>query len=172
MVVLLAILTPALNTFITATILPSVVADIGGLALYAWATVAYSVASIVGSAASSAALRRLGLRAGLVFASALFAIGSLACAAAPAMIVLVTGRAVQGLGGGMTIAVVHSMIRALFPQPLWPRMLATVSVAWGVAAVTGPFAGGVLAQLGLWRAAFWAMLPVVGATCVVAGRII
>ena len=40
MVVLLAILTPALNTFVTATILPSVVADIGGLALCAWATVA------------------------------------------------------------------------------------------------------------------------------------
>jgi predicted MFS family arabinose efflux permease len=168
MVVLLAILTPALNTFITATILPSVVADIGGLALYAWATIAYSVASIVGSAASSAALRRLGLRAGLVFASAVFVTGSLACAAAPAMIVIVAGRAVQGLGGGMTIAVVHSMIRALFPQNLWPRMLATVSVAWGVAAVMGPFAGGVLAQLGLWRAAFWAMLPVVAVTCTIA----
>ena len=170
-VVLLAILTPALNTFITATILPSVVADIGGLALYAWATVAYSVASIVGSAASSAVLRRLGLRAGLVLASVVFAAGSIACAAAPAMIVIVAGRAVQGLGGGMTIAVVHSMIRALFPPSLWPRTLATVSVAWGVAAVTGPFAGGVLAQLGLWRAAFWAMLPVVGVTCVIAWRL-
>jgi MFS family permease len=171
-VVLLAILTPALNTFITATILPSVVADIGGLALYAWATIAYAVASIVGSAASSAVLRRLGLRAGLVFASVVFVAGSLACAAAPAMIVIVAGRAVQGLGGGMTIAVVHSMIRALFSQSLWPRMLATVSVAWGVAAVTGPFAGGVLAQLGLWRAAFWTMLPIVGVTCLIAWRLI
>ena len=121
MVVLLAILTPALNTFITATILPSVVADIGGLALYAWATVAYAVASIVGSAASSAVLRRLGLRAGLVLASVVFVAGSIACAAAPAMIVIVAGRAVQGLGGGMTIAVVHSMIRAVFPPSLWAR---------------------------------------------------
>ena len=171
-VVLLAILTPALNTFITATILPSVVMDIGGLALYAWATIAYSVASIVGSAASSSVLRRLGLRGGLAFASIVFVVGSVACAAAPAMIVIVAGRAVQGLGGGMTIAVVHGMIRALFVPSLWPRMLATVSVAWGVAAVTGPLAGGVLAQLGFWRAAFWVMLPVVGVTCAIAWHII
>ena len=171
-VVLLAILTPALNTFITATVLPSVVADIGGLALYAWATIAYAVASIVGSAASSTVSRRLGLRLALVVASAVFVAGSVACATAPAMSVIVAGRAVQGLGGGMTFAVVHAMIRALFPEHAWPRMLATVSVAWGVAAVMGPFVGGVLAQLGLWRAAFWVMIPVVAATCVIAWRLL
>jgi predicted MFS family arabinose efflux permease len=171
-IVLLAILAPALNAFITATVLPSVVADIGGLALYAWATVAYAVASIVGSAASSAVARRLGLRLALVVASAGFVIGSVVCATAPAMSVIVTGRSIQGLGGGMTIAVVHAMIRALFPAHRWPRMLATVSVAWGVAALAGPFVGGVLAQLGLWRAAFWAMIPLVAVTCATAWRLL
>jgi predicted MFS family arabinose efflux permease len=171
-VVLLAILAPALNTFITATVLPSVVADIGGLALYAWATIAYAVASIVGSAASSAIARRLGLRLAFVVASAGFVIGSVVCATAPAMSVIVTGRSIQGLGGGMTIAVVHAMIRALFPEHRWPRMLATVSVAWGVAAVAGPFVGGVLAQLGLWRASFWATIPLVAITCAIAWRLL
>jgi MFS family permease len=94
------------------------------------------------------------------------------CAAAPAMIVIVAGRAVQGLGGGMTFAVVHAMIRALFPEHRWARMLATVSVAWGIAAVMGPFVGGVLAQVGLWRASFWAMIPVVTITCAIAWRLL
>ena len=148
-VLVLAILTPAGSLFMIATALPSVIADIGGLALYAWATIAYVVASIVGSAATSAVARRWGLRSGLVMSGGVYAIGSAICAAAPAMEVIVAGRAVQGLGGGMLVGVVHAMIREVFPAHLWPRMLATVSVAWGVAALTGPFVGGVLAaQIG------------------------
>src|SRR5216684_2663334 len=110
-VLVLAILTPAVSLFITATALPSVVADIGGLALYAWATIAYSVASIVGSAATSAVARRWGLRAGLVISGAVYAVGSGICGAAPTMLVIIAGRAVQGVGGGMITGVVHAMIR-------------------------------------------------------------
>ncbi|MBM4442907.1 MAG: MFS transporter [Candidatus Rokubacteria bacterium] len=171
-VVLLAILVPATSLFIIATALPTVVADIGGLALYAWATIAYSVASIVGSAASSAAARRFGLRGGLAVASALFVTGSLACALAPTMAVIVAGRAVQGLGGGMIIGVVHATVRVVFPAHLWPRMLATISVAWGVAALTGPLIGGMLAQRGLWRATFWLMLPLVALVALLAWRLL
>ena len=171
-VVLLAILAPALNLFITATALPTIVADIGGLALYAWVTIAYSVASIVGSAASSAVTRRFGLRGALACASAVFVVGSSACGAAPTMAAIVAGRAVQGIGGGMIIGVVHSMIRVVFPAHLWPRMLATVSVAWGVAALTGPLFGGVLAQRGHWRAAFWLMLPFVAVVAGLAWRLL
>jgi MFS family permease len=160
-VVFLAILVPATSLFVIATALPTVVADIGGLALYAWATIAYSVASIVGSAATSAVARRWGLRTGLVMSALVFAAGSAVCAAAPTMGVIVAGRALQGVGGGMIVGVVHAMIREIFPSHLWPRMLATVSVAWGVAALTGPFFGGVLAQRGLWRAAFGGMIPFV-----------
>ena len=160
-VVLLAVLAPAFSLFVTATALPSILADIGGLALYAWATIAYSVSSIVGSASSSAVARRRGSRGGLVIANALFVFGSAVCATASSMSILVAGRAVQGVGGGMVVGVVHAMIREVFPAHLWPRMLATISVAWGVAALTGPFVGGVLAQVGLWRAGFWGTIPFV-----------
>ena len=171
-VVLLAILAPAFSLFVTATALPSILADIGGLALYAWATIAYSVSSIVGSASSSAVTRRRGSRGGLVIANALFVLGSAVCATASSMSILVAGRAVQGVGGGMVVGVVHAMIREVFPAHLWPRMLATISVAWGVAALTGPFVGGVLAQVGLWRAGFWGTIPFVAAVGVMAWRLL
>ena len=171
-VVLLAILVPALNVFITATVLPSVVQDIGGLALYAWATMANSVASIIGSASSAAVARRLGLRRGLIVAATVFVAGSACCGLAPAMIVLVAGRGIQGIGGGMISGVVHGLIREVFPARLWPRMLATVSVAWGVAALMGPLVGGLFAQYGHWRWAFLSMMPVVIATAALAARLL
>jgi MFS family permease len=93
-----------------------------------------------------------------VSATAAFAVGAVCCAAAPDMPALVLGRALQGLGGGMMIASVHGLLRQEFPEPLWPRLLASISAAWGIAALTGPAVGGVAGR-GMWRAAFAVMLP-------------
>jgi MFS family permease len=159
---------PAVNTFITATVLPSVVRDIGGLPLYAWATTAYAVACIVGSAASSILMRRLGTRVALIVAALILVAGTGACGAAPSMAVMVAGRAVQGIGGGLTFGIIHGMVRELFPERMWPSRLALISSVWGVAAIGGPFIGGLLAQIGLWRTAFWGMVPIIIAPAVAA----
>jgi MFS family permease len=158
-VVVLGILTPAFSWFVTNTVLPSVVADIGGLPFYAWVSTGYSVAAILGTAGASVTTRRWGFRATLVGAAGSFVAGALTCAAAPAMALLIAGRALQGLGGGMMIATVHGLLRQEFPERLWARVLASISVAWGVAALTGPSVGGVLAGQGAWRGAFAAMVP-------------
>ena len=159
-VVVLSILAPAFSTFITATVLPSAIAEIGGLPIYAWASTAYAVGSILGSAGSSVAVLRTGMRKAVVLAVSVFVVGAAVCATAPSMPVVVAGRALQGLGGGMLIASAHSMVRELFPEALWQRMLTTISCAWAIPALGGPVVGGVLAGLGHWRAAFWAMTPI------------
>ena len=58
----------AINIYIATTILPSVVADIGGLDYYAWNTTLFVVASIVASALSARFLRRSGPRGAYVLA--------------------------------------------------------------------------------------------------------
>ncbi|PYN10803.1 MAG: hypothetical protein DME05_26215, partial [Candidatus Rokuibacteriota bacterium] len=160
LVVVSSILAPAFGAFITATVLPSAIAEIGGLAIYAWASTAYAVGSILGSAGSSVAVRRMGMRHAVVLAVCVFVVGAAICASAPSMPVVVAGRALQGLGGGTLIASAHSMVRELFPEALWQRMLTTISCAWAIPALGGPVVGGVLAGLGHWRAAFWAMAPI------------
>ena len=159
-VVVLSILGPAFSTFITATVLPSAIAEIGGLAIYAWASTAYAVGSILGSAGSSVAVLRVGMRRAVALAVSVFVAGAAVCALAPTMPAVVAGRALQGLGGGMLIASAHSMVRELFPAPLWQPMLTTISCAWAIPALGGPVVGGVLAGLGHWRAGFWAMTPI------------
>lgn len=147
----------ALNAFIVVTILPSVVRDIGGLRYFAWSTVLYVVASLIGAAACARLLQRIGVRNAYRAALLGFTIGSAVCALAPAMGVLLAGRGVQGLCGGTLSALSFTMIRTLFPARLWPRALSVVSVAWGVATLLGPAVGGVFAQRGAWRAAFWSV---------------
>jgi len=112
-------------------------------------------------------MRRLGTRVALIIAALILVGGTAACGGAPSMAVVVAGRAIQGIGGGLTFGIVHGMVRELFPEPMWPSRLALISTAWGVAAIGGPFAGGLLAQLGMWRTAFWGMVPIIIAPAVV-----
>lgn len=149
----------AINAYIATTILPSVVADIGGLDYYAWNTTLFIVASIIGSVISAKLLGALGPRGAYGAAAGLFGLGTLICASAPSMPVLLAGRFVQGLGGGLLFALAYAMIRLVFAEALWPRAMAIVSGMWGVATLAGPAIGGTFAELGSWRAAFWAVLP-------------
>ena len=150
----------AVNVHIVTTVLPSVVQDIGGLDWYAWNTTLFVVASIVGAAVSVRLLAALGPRGACLAALGVFALGSAACASAMSMPWMLAGRSVQGLGGGMLAALSYALIRVVFAPALWPRAVALVSGMWGVATLCGPAVGGLFAQAGHWRWAFWTLLPV------------
>jgi MFS family permease len=150
----------AINVYIAATILPSVVRDIGGLDFYAWNTTVFIVASILGSALSAKLLHRAGPRAAYGLAAITFAVAALVCAASPSMSIMLVGRSIQGLGGGLLFALAYAMIRVVFDEALWPRGIALVSGMWGIATLVGPAIGGIFAEIEMWRAAFWSLAPV------------
>ena len=144
----------ATNEFITMSLLPSAVGDIGGERLYAWVTTVYLVASVVAAAAVGPVLVRFGPRRSYMAALMSFALGSATCALAPTMPLLLAGRLVQGLAGGLLAGLGYAVISAVLPQRLWTRASALVSAMWGVGTLVGPAAGGLLAQFGWWRAGF------------------
>lgn len=150
----------AINVHIVTTVLPSVVRDIGGLDWYAWNTTLFVVASILGAVLSVRLLAAAGPRGACLSALAVFALGSAVCAGAPSMAWMLAGRSVQGLGGGTLAALSYALIQVVFVPVLWPRAVALVSGMWGVATLCGPAVGGLFAQAGHWRWAFWALLPV------------
>lgn len=147
----------ALNTFITVTVMPSVVHDIGGLRFFAWATTLYVLASLLGGAFCARLLHRVGARWSYRLALLVFATGSLLCGLAVNMPMLLAGRFVQGLGAGTLSALSFTMVRVLFAQPFWSRAISVISAAWGVATLLGPAVGGIFAEYGAWRAGFWSM---------------
>src|SRR5215469_4514592 len=147
----------AINSFIVVTILPTVVRDIGGLRFFAWSTTLYLVASLLSGALCTRMLRRFGARWAYRIALGAFLAGSLLCAVAPAMPVLLLGRAVQGLGAGTLSALSYTLVRILFAEHLWPRALSITSAMWGIATLLGPAVGGMFAEYGAWRAAFFSI---------------
>jgi MFS family permease len=147
----------ATNEFLTSSLLPNTVAEIGGSRLYAWVTTLYLVGSVVAATLVNPLLLRVGARTSYLMGLALFGVSSLACGAAPSMEILIAGRTLQGVAGGLLAGLGYAVINAALPRSLWTRASALVSAMWGVATVVGPATGGLFAQLGLWRWAFVAM---------------
>lgn len=147
----------ATTEFLTTSLLPSTVAEIGGSRLYAWVITLYLVGSVVAAATVNTLRLRIGARSSFLWGLAVFGIASVVCAVAPNMVVLIAGRALQGVAGGLLAGLGYSLINTALPRSLWTRGSALVSAMWGVATLVGPAVGGLFAQFGLWRWAFGAM---------------
>ncbi|NTF41259.1 MULTISPECIES: MFS transporter [Rhizobium] len=149
----------AVESYITATIAPSIVRDIGGLELFSWMTTLFVAAGVLGSITVATRPKGMGLRTVYITAALVFGGGSLACAIAPTMPVLLVGRAVQGYGAGMLSGLAYAFIRFAYPEPLWRRASTLYAAIWGVATVLGPTLGGLFAAGGAWREAFIVLVP-------------
>ena len=147
----------ATNEFLTLSLLPNTVAEIGGSRLYAWVTTLYLVGSVAAATMVNPMLLRVGPRSSYLMGLALFGVSSLVCGMAPNMEILIAARALQGVAGGLLAGLGYAVINAALPRSLWTRASALVSAMWGVATVVGPATGGLFAQFGLWRWAFVAM---------------
>lgn len=151
----------AVDVFVVSTVMPDVVRDLGGAHFYAWSTMLYMVASIVGAAATAPLRLRFGGRRAYCAGAILFLVGSIGCAASTHMEYFILARALQGFGGGIVLSRSMAMVGELFPEPLKKPLLALISSTWGVAALIGPALGGSFAAIDFWRGAFWFNLPFV-----------
>jgi MFS family permease len=147
----------AVNVYVTISLLPTAVAEIGGERLYAWNTTVFLLASVVSAVLVGKILAAAGSRKAYLLALGVFLAGTLICAVAPSMAVLLAGRAVQGAGGGLLAGLGYALIRAALPAPLWTKASALVSAMWGVGTFVGPALGGAFAEFGSWRGAFAAL---------------
>jgi MFS family permease len=159
-VLLGGVLLHSMNVLITATLLPSIVADVGGSNLMSWPTTAFVASSIV--AAASTAIVNSAVENGRAFfgGAVIYAAGAILCALAPSIGLVIAGRFVQGLGGGLLSALAYVLVRSVFPEVLWPRVFGLFAGVWSVSVPTGPLIGGLFAGSGNWRGAFFAVAGV------------
>lgn len=152
--VCLAVWLHAADSLIVATMLPTVVQDIGGTALIPWTISLYEIGSIVAGAASALLTMRYGLRRPMSLAATLFGVGCMISALSPSMPVLLAGRVLQGLGGGGLVAMGFVAAGVIFPRRYMARALATISALWGLSAFAGPLVGGLFVEYATWRWGF------------------
>ena len=104
---------------------------------------------------------------------AVFTAASMLCGVATGQGMLIAARAVQGVGGAMTSAVVLGMLVALFPEPREQATAIAVFSAVGAAGgALGTFLGGALTQALNWHWIFLINLPIGAVAFVAALRVL
>ena len=148
------VLLQSMNVLLLTTVLPSIVGELGGVAMLSWPTTAYLASSIVAASCAGVLATAVGSRTVYCVGVTIFALGALLCSMAPAMGWIVVGRLIQGFGGGLEAAVAYVLVRGTFPESAWSRTIALMSTSWSMSVLIGPLVGGVFAHFGNWRSAF------------------
>src|SRR5580692_4215286 len=160
----LAVTFVAFEALAVATILPVVGRHLGDLRLYGWVFSAFLLSSLIGIVIAGTLADRVPLGRLMLAGLALFALGLIIGGTAPTMLVLVAGRAVQGLGAGVVPAVAYVAISRCYAEESRPRMFAVLSTAWVVPGLIGPGIAALVAAAVGWRWVFLGLLPLVLAT--------
>lgn len=146
--------------------LPTAARDLHALGAFGWAYTGFIVASIVGLIVAGQLSDSRGPRDPLVLGLITFTAGLVVSGSAVDMPMLVAGRVVQGLGGGLLITVVYVVIGQVYPDALTPKVFAAMSTAWVFPSLVGPVLSGVLAQHVNWRWVFLGLVPFAVVGCV------
>jgi MFS family permease len=157
----LAVTFVAFEALAVATILPVVGRHLGDLRLYGWVFSAFLLSSLIGIVIAGTLADRVPLGRLMLAGLGLFALGLIIGGTAPAMLVLVAGRAVQGLGAGVVPAVAYVAISRCYAEESRPRMFAVLSTAWVVPGLIGPGIAALVAAAVGWRWVFLGLLPLV-----------
>src|ERR1700759_374653 len=108
------------------------------------------------------AIGRFGARATWLASLALFLAGSVACGLAWNIGSLVAFRVIQGIGGGMLMPVLTTLLIQAAGGRSLGRLMATVSLPAVVVPVAGPIVGGLIVSNLSWR---WLFYPWPGGGC-------
>src|SRR3954462_13912353 len=150
----------ALDSTVLATAVPTIVRELGGFSQFPWLFSIYLLTSAVTTPLFGRLADPHGRRPVLLAGIGVFLLGSVLCAAAPTMALLIAGRAVQGLGAGAVQPVSLTVVGDLYTVAERARVQGYLASVWGMSAVLGPAIGGVLAQYASWRWIFVVNLPV------------
>jgi EmrB/QacA subfamily drug resistance transporter len=102
---------------------------------------------------------RWGMRPVFLSAIAIFALGSLACAASPTLGVLIAARVLQGVGGAMMVPVGRLTVISRATKANLMRVVSFVAWPGLIAPVIAPLVGGLITTYASWRWLFIVNLP-------------
>lgn len=140
--------------------LPSIAEDLGRIDLLPWVITAYLATSAVAVVVAGPVIDAIGVRRTFRITGTWFCASTLLAAVAPTMPLLIAARLVQGLGGGLVIAVALASVGLAYPHGLRPSAFAANSMVWGVMGFGGPALAGLLLVVAEWRLVFAVQIPI------------
>src|SRR5262245_49915173 len=144
--VLLPVFMGSVDTTILASALPTIGRELGNIHALPWLITAYLIASTAVTPLYGKISDIRGRRVTLAVAILIYMAGSLVCALAPGMFVLILGRIVHGLGAGGLTSLAMTVLGDIAAPKDRGRYYAYFALTYSTAGASGPALGGFLAD--------------------------
>jgi EmrB/QacA subfamily drug resistance transporter len=160
---LMTMLLAMLDQLVVGTALPRIVGDLGGVSHLSWVVTAYILTSTITTPFYGKLGDMYGRKKLFIFAIVVFLIGSALSGLASSMAMLITFRALQGLGAGGLIVGAMATLGEIVPPRERGKYMSYFMVVMMLATVGGPLVGGWITEAISWRWIFYINLPLGGA---------
>jgi len=158
--VMLSIFLAAMESTVVATAMPRVVASLGGLDIYSWVFSGFLLTSTVTMPLWGRLSDLYGRRPVFLCGLVVFLVGSALSGLSQTMAQLIAFRMVQGIGAGLLVPVLTTLlVQAAGGRPLG-KLMATVSLPAVLVPILGPVAGGLIVSNLSWRWIFYVNVPI------------
>ncbi len=164
----LTLLLSALDQTIVGTSEPRIIASLNGFDRYPWVTTAYLLSSTIAVPIFAKLSDIYGRKWFFLTGNIMFVAASAFCGAAgdvhwmpgDGMTQLIMFRGIQGLGAGIMMGLLFTIIGDIFPPAQRARYQGLFASVFGLASIFGPTLGGWITDQFSWRWTFYVNLPV------------
>jgi EmrB/QacA subfamily drug resistance transporter len=155
----LAMFLAAVEGTIVTLAIPTIVRDLQGFDLISHVFSVYLLTGAIASPVYGKLSDLYGRKRTLLVGIVVFLVGSALCGLAQNMAMLIAFRALQGIGAGAIYTVPMIIVGDVFPLRERGKIQGSLSMVWGIAALFGPFLGGLLIDLLSWHWIFFINIP-------------
>lgn len=150
-----------LNGTLLATALPAIMKSFNvSTATVEWLSTGFMLVNGIMIPVSAWLINKFGSRIMYITAMTIFLAGTVLAFMAPNFGSLLAGRLIQGLGVGVTMPLLQTIMLTIFPPEKRGAAMGTVGVAIGVAPALGPTLSGWIVDNWSWRDLFGMILPI------------
>src|SRR5437773_9148030 len=164
---MLGSLIASLNMTLVAPALPTIVAELGGLADYTWIPISAMLASTIVTPIAGKLSDIYGRKPLYMTGVIVFALGPALSGLAPNFWFLVFARFVQGAGMGFLMPLSQAIIGDIISPRERGKYQGMMGASFGLASIVAPAAGGFITQYDSWRCLFCVNLPFAALTLLV-----
>jgi EmrB/QacA subfamily drug resistance transporter len=164
---LLTLLLAAVDQTVVGTAMPRIIAQLNGFDRYPWVTTAYLLTSTIAVPVFAKLSDMFGRKWLFLAGTVLFVLASALCGASgqiphfpgDGMTQLIVFRGLQGVGAGMIVGLLFTIIGDLFAPAERAKYQSLFVAVWGLASIIGPTVGGWITDQFSWRWTFYVNLP-------------
>ena len=157
----------AFESMAVSTAMPEVAVELDAVRSYGLAFSVMLTTQLLGIVLAGVWCDRSGSLPSLLTGQVLFALGCGVCGASSDFSLFLAGRAVAGLGAGLTFVAGFVVIGRTYPESLRPKVFSVISAAWVLPSLVGPVLAGWVTSTWSWRWVFWIVIAPVSVALVV-----